>query len=143
MKKLIFIYFIVLFFLLNGCGSRDQREKALKSAIESAIKKDAKGFLELVSIKKNDGMDGELNGTKTYEMEFEITIKALKDCDSYYSGILENYFVINSGMANTFFTKGKKYLIVGKAFFIKKDKGWSLNDAIYGGVVLGSSHELP
>lgn len=146
MKKLVTLF---LGLVLISCGNSVPSENEAKTNVSEIILEATNNNVELTQLTKTDGLKEVENEIALYTMEFEGEVKFLKDTYSKLSmpfsgsrreaGFLEisdkkpvtyephswkevespGYDLIKS---NTF------YKIKGKVEYIKKEKGWKIND---------------
>lgn len=120
-----------------SCSFFDKRPKMAEEALVKQIADESAGYIQLLDFKKLDGKETE-GGTK-YIMDFSGFFQYQKDCfkcSGTFSSFLYSDFVVwksrpegwdafNVGIVKPI-QKGLKVGYMGKAYFEKKESGWSL-----------------
>ncbi len=129
--------------MLAGCSGPPAAADG-KQAVLDKIKTESEGRIELASFEKTNGMQGEMAGVKTYDLEFEAEITFLDNCKwstgliagdggmSFHTyklaanpnspmGLMEN--VMNG--PGTEVKKGESFNVSGVIRYLNKERGWS------------------
>jgi hypothetical protein len=77
-----FAAIVLAMFILCGCsgGSGKPGVGGVKDHIQSGMDENALQCIRIASVDKVNGIDGERNGTKTYELDCKVTLECEKSC---------------------------------------------------------------
>lgn len=137
---------VLSLFFLMGCSSSPSAGEG-KSAVQGRIDKQSEERIKLVKFEKSNGVQGERMGFKIYEMEFESEIEFTEECKwvtglfgqelsfktaklvaEPKSGFSWNKFMDDSQNPGRAVTKGTKVQLSGVILFLKKERGWSVEN---------------
>jgi hypothetical protein len=141
MKK-ISALMIIATLCLTSCNTANSPEKLALEKLTYQILKESGGYITIKGLQKTDGVEGEINGVKTYSMNFTLTIVYTKDCfkdDHDFMGnwMYSNFVVYPGNHPPTvyYMKQGLTVEIYGKANYEKHESGWVLE-----GLNLNNSH---
>lgn len=137
---------VLLLPMLTACSSSPSVGEG-KQAIQERIDKESYGRIKLKRFEKSNGAEGEIAGFKIYKMEFESEIEFTENCKwvtgvfgqevgfrtaksvaQPKSGFSWNSFLSDSQNPGPDVAKGQKIQISGTIHFVKKERGWSVEN---------------
>jgi len=80
--KLISLFFVPALALLAGCSNRPT-ESLGAAGLQAKMNPGQMAKIGVVSFKKTDGQAGEVNGVKTYQMDYQAVVKVLESPATY------------------------------------------------------------
>ena len=132
--------------LFAGCSSSPSAGDG-EGAIQSRINEQAQGRIKLTRFTKSNGAQGELSGFKIYALEFDAEIEFMEDCKWLTgmigqpltfstsklttppkSGFSWGSFLDDTTNPGTPVKKGQGAKRFGIVRFVKKEKGWAVDD---------------
>lgn len=126
---------LFLFAMLGGCSSAPSVSEGRK-VFEQVLRKESRGLIKVVNFSKTNGQEGNVNGIKTYKMEFEAEIEFIDNC--YWAGNDFGYYLLYVGMKREpdplafrhgygrAGLKGQRAKVSGAFVLEKMEKGWRL-----------------
>lgn len=130
------IFIIVLITIITSC-SNIPNESRVKKELREQVETESNGYLELIELKKTDGLEREFMGQKTYSLEYTAKLRVKSDCYMYvnptgYGSYFKNFktysnkpeLILNMQRQIVSCTKDDEVNFKDIIVYIKTEKGW-------------------
>lgn len=127
LQRAAFIFALLVLGFMAGCSMHPSESDA-KQILENQIQQNSGGFIKLVSFRKTNGIEKQIDGAEGYELEWTATMEFTADClwdPSNFTAIPPQNIV--GALLNLDKQKargGDKVELSGATAFEKTEKGW-------------------